>query len=369
MKNWVEKFRDENAARGLLSRIRQLAAKRGEMVRLMEVCGTHTVAIYRYGMREALPATVELLSGPGCPVCVTDLGYIDKAIWLARRDDVLLVTFGDLMKVPGSTSSLLKERGKGSPIKVVYSPIEAIELARTNPDKKVVILAVGFETTIPGVLATVKQAEADGLKNLFLLVGHKIVPPAMEALLQDGAAKIDGFICPGHVSTIIGTKAYGSLAEKYGVPCVVAGFEPTDVLQSIMMLLGQLNKGQTKVENQYQRAVRAEGNPKALAMIEKYCEVIDDQWRGIGVIPKSGLKLRDEFRQWDIESAMEIKAEPTKPKAGCICGKILQGLAWPSDCKLFGKVCTPEEPVGACMVSGEGSCAAAYKHTGHRFHR
>ena len=364
MKNWVEKFRDDKVARGLLSKIRQLAKKQGEPVRLMEVCGTHTVAIYRYGMRESLPVNVELLSGPGCPVCVTGLGYIDKAIWLARQDDVLLVTFGDLMKVPGSTSSLLKERGKGSPIKVVYSPIEAIELAKANPGKKVVILAVGFETTIPGVLATVKQAEADGLKNLFLLTGHKIVPPAMEALLQDGSAKIDGFICPGHVSTIIGAKAYEPLVEKYGVPCVVAGFEPTDILQAVMLLLVQLKEVRAEVENQYQRAVRNEGNPKALGMIEKYCQIIDDQWRGIGIIPRSGLKLRDEFKKWDVESVLKIEAESTKPKPGCICGKILQGLARPSDCKLFGKVCTPDEPVGACMVSGEGSCAAAYKHRG-----
>ena len=361
MKNWVDKFRDEKAARGLLGKISK-SVPGDRLVRLMEVCGTHTVAIYRYGLREVLPRNVELLSGPGCPVCVTDLGYIDKAIALARREDVLLVTFGDLMKVPGSTSSLLKERGKGRPIKVVYSPIEAIELARTNPGKKVVILAVGFETTIPGVLATIKQAQADGIRNLFLLVGHKIVPPAMEFLLQDGSARIDGFICPGHVSAIIGAKAYEPLAKQYAVPCVVAGFEPTDVLQAILMLLAQLKEGRAQVENQYQRAVKNEGNPKALAMIEKYCEIIDDQWRGIGVIPKSGLKLRDEFKQRDIESALKIEAEPTKPKKGCICGKILQGLAPRSECKLFGKVCTPDEPVGACMVSGEGSCAAAFKH-------
>ena len=365
MKNWVDKFRDEKAAQGLLSRIGELAGELGRTVRLMEVCGTHTVAIYRYGMREVLGENVELLSGPGCPVCVTGLGYIDKAIWLARQEDVLLVTFGDLMKVPGSTSSLLKERGKGRPIKVVYSPIEAIELAKENPDKKVVILAVGFETTIPGVLATLKQAETEGLKNLFLLVGHKIVPPAMEALLQDGSAKIDGFICPGHVSAIIGAKAYEPLVKEHGVPCVVAGFEPTDVLQAVLMLLEQLKDGRAEVENQYQRAVRDEGNPKAMAMIEKYCEPIDDQWRGIGIIPNSGLRLRDDFKKWDIESVIKIEAEPTQPKKGCICGKILQGLARPSECKLFGKVCTPDEPVGACMVSGEGSCAAAYKHAGH----
>ena len=361
MEKFLEKFRDQRIAQGLLSKISK-SVPSDRVYRLMEVCGTHTVSIYRFGMRELLPENVELLSGPGCPVCVTGLGYIDKAISLARRDDVLLVTFGDLMKVPGSTSSLLKERGKGRPIKVVYSPIEALAIARDNPGKKVVILAVGFETTIPGVLASVRQGQVDGLKNLFLLTGHKIVPPAMRFLLQDGSARIDGFICPGHVSTIIGSRAYEFLAKDYGVPCVVAGFEATDILQAVLMLLLQLGDGRSEVENQYQRAVRAEGNPKALAMIDKYCRTVDDQWRGIGVIPGSGLRLRDEFKQWDIESVLKIEAEPTKPKAGCICGRILQGLARPRDCGLFGKVCTPEEPVGACMVSGEGSCAAAYRH-------
>ena len=363
MEKFLEKFRDQRIAQGLLSEISK-SVPGGRVVRLMEVCGTHTVAIYRFGVRELLPGNVELLSGPGCPVCVTDLGYIDKAIWLTRREDVLLVTFGDLMKVPGSTSSLLKERGRGRPIKVVYSPMEALPLARANPDKKVVILAVGFETTIPAVLATLQQGRADGLDNLFILAGHKIIPPAMEFLLQAGTAKIDGFICPGHVSTIIGSQAYESLAKEYGVPCVVAGFEPTDILQAVLMLLIQLGEGRAEVENQYQRAVRPEGNRKALAMMEKYCQIIDDQWRGIGMIPESGLRLRDEFSGWEIGSVLDVQAEPMQAKAGCICGKILQGLARPSDCKLFGKVCTPEEPVGACMVSSEGSCAAAYKHRG-----
>jgi len=369
MKDFLAKFRDERTARGLLRNIRQLAPS-DRVYRLMEVCGTHTVSIYRFGMRELLPANVELLSGPGCPVCVTDLAYIDKAIALARREDVLLVTFGDLMKVPGSSSSLIKERGRGRRIKVVYSPIEALPLARANPDKKVVILAVGFETTIPAVLATVRQGQADGLDNLFLLTGHKIIPPAMKFLLQAGAARIDGFICPGHVSTIIGSRAYEFLAKDYHVPCVVAGFEPTDILQAVLMLLVQLRDGRSEVENQYQRAVRPEGNPKALAMMDRYCRTVDDHWRGIGIIPESGLRLRDEFGRWDINSVLDIQAEPTRAKAGpprlgeagCICGQVLQGLARPSDCKLFAKVCTPEEPVGACMVSSEGSCAAAYKH-------
>ena len=320
------------------------------------------MAIYRFGLGQLLPANIELLSGPGCPVCVTDLSYIDKAIALGRRDDVLLVTFGDLMKVPGSTSSLLKEKAQGLRIKIVYSPLESLAVARDNPSKKVVFLAVGFETTIPAVLASMQQADADGLENLFLLTAHKLVTPAMKALLQDGSARIDGFICPGHVSAIIGSKAYEFLAHDYRIPCVVAGFEPTDVLQAVLMLLTQLRDSCCQVQNQYHRAVRPQGNTKALALIDRHCQAIDDHWRGIGTIPASGLRLRDEFSRWDINSVLDINPEPLREKPGCICGQILQGLARPADCKLFATLCTPEDPVGACMVSGEGSCAAAYKH-------
>ena len=361
MKNFLAKFRDKQIAGTLLENIRRVAPSEGSY-RLMEVCGTHTMAIYRFGLRQLLPGNIELLSGPGCPVCVTDLAYIDKAIALARRDDVILVTFGDLMKVPGSTSSLLKEKAQGRRIKIVYSPLESLAVARDNSDKKIVFLAVGFETTIPAVLASMEQADTDGLENLFLLTAHKLVTPAMKALLQDGSARIDGFICPGHVSTIIGSKAYEFLAHDYHIPCVVAGFEPTDVLQAILMLLRQLRDRRCQVQNQYQRAVRPQGNTKALALIDKHCQAIDDHWRGIGTIPASGLGLREEFSRWDISSVLDIKPEPLQEKPGCICGQILQGLARPTDCKLFAKVCTPEEPVGACMVSGEGSCAAAYKH-------
>ncbi len=361
MQNFLAKFRDKQIARTLLENIRRVAPAEGTC-RLMEVCGTHTVAIYRFGLRQLLPANVELLSGPGCPVCVTDLAYIDKAIALARLDDVILVTFGDLMKVPGSTSSLLKERAQGRQIKVVYSPLEALAVARDNPHKKTVFLAVGFETTVPAVLASMDQADTDGLENLFLLTAHKLVTPAMKALLQDGSARIDGFICPGHVSAIIGSKAYEFLADDYHIPCVVAGFEPTDVLQAVFMLLRQLRDGRCEVQNQYQRAVRAQGNTKALALIDKHCQPVDDHWRGIGNIPASGLRLRDEFSHWDITSVLDINPEPLREKPGCICGQVLQGLARPADCKLFASICTPEDPVGACMVSGEGSCAAAYKH-------
>ena len=361
MKNFLEKFRDKTIAQSLLEHIRRLTPT-DRTYRLMEVCGTHTVAIYRFGLRRLLPKNMELLSGPGCPVCVTDLDYIDQAIALARRDDVILVTFGDLLKVPGSTSSLLKERSAGRAIKIVYSPIEALAIARNNPDKKIVFLAVGFETTTPAVLASMQQADADGLANLFLLPGQKLVTPAMRALLQDGSARIDGFICPGHVSSIIGSGAYQFLADDFNVPCVVTGFEPTDILQSVLMLLTQLRAGHCTVQNQYNRAVRPEGNPKALALIDKYCQPVDDHWRGIGVIPNSGLALRDEFTRWDISSQLDINPEPRQEKPGCICGRILQGLARPADCKLFGKACTPEDPVGACMVSSEGSCAAAHKH-------
>ncbi len=361
MQNFLAKFRDKRLTQTLLENIRRIAPS-DRTYRLMEVCGTHTMAIYRFGLRQLLPGNIELLSGPGCPVCVTDLSYIDKAIALARRDDVLLVTFGDLMKVPGSTSSLLKEKAQGRRIKIVYSPLESLAVARDNPSKKVVFLAVGFETTIPAVLASMEQADADGLENLFLLTAHKLVTPAMKFLLQDGAARIDGFICPGHVSAIIGSKAYEFLADDYHIPCVVAGFEPIDILQAVLMLLTQLREGRCQVQNQYQRAVRPQGNTKALALIGKHCQAIDDHWRGIGTIPASGLGLRDEFSRWDISSVLDINPEPLREKPGCICGQILQGLARPRDCKLFAKVCTPEEPVGACMVSGEGSCAAAYKH-------
>jgi hydrogenase expression/formation protein HypD len=326
----------------------------------MEFCGGHTVAIMRNGIRQLLPPTVEMLSGPGCPVCVTANSDIDKAIALARLPDVTITTFGDMMKVPGSYSSLQKARAEGADIRIVYSTQDALQIAKENTGKSVIFIGIGFETTAPTVAASVLQAKNEDIRNFYVLCLLKLCPPVMKALLDLGEIKLDGIVCPGHVSAVIGSRPYEFIPRDYGVGCVVSGFEPLDILLSVAMLVEQIESGKPKVEIAYRRGVKPEGNQKALELMDKAFEVAGADWRGIGIIPASGLKLRKEYERFDAEKAFTLKLEPVKEAKGCICGAILRGVKTPMDCKLFRKVCFPEHPVGPCMVSSEGACAAYY---------
>jgi len=357
---YIDEFRDSELAQKVAEKIRKILGSK--KITLMEVCGTHTVAIFRSGIKSLLPKNIHLLSGPGCPVCVTPNHYLDKAIAYARGKDTILATFGDMMRVPGSSSSLEKEKANGSDIRVVYSPDEVLNIAENNPKKKAILLGVGFETTSPTIAVTVCEAEKKGLKNFFLLCGHKIIPPALEALVNTKELNVEGFILPGHVSTIIGSLPYEFVAQKYNVPGVIAGFEPLDILQAIYMLVRQVIENRAEIEIQYTRSVKKEGNPIAQEFLSNVFDVTDSVWRGIGLIPKSGYKLKERYQQFDAETNIPVEVEKTKEKPGCICGQVLQGLKTPLDCPLFAKVCTPEEPVGACMVSSEGTCAAYYKY-------
>ena len=349
--------------------LKNLLKQIGKQVRLMEVCGTHTVAIFRQGVRELLPDGLSLISGPGCPVCVTAVEDIEKAMEIARKENVIFTTFGDMMRVPGIKKNLSETKAEGADIRVLYSPIDALKIASENKDKKIVFFATGFETTSPSVAATLFEAEKRGISNFYIYSVHKLVPPALDSLLGSGEVKIDGFILPGHVSTIIGTRPYGFIAEKYRKPSVITGFEAGEILQGINMLLEQIASNRAEVEIQYKKVVREEGNPKAVALINEYFEPCDAYWRGIGTIPLSGLKLREKYKHRDINSVIKIEtlfiSGPQEPK-GCSCGEILKGIKTPDECPLFAGVCTPENPVGACMVSTEGSCAAYYKYGGHK---
>ncbi len=330
-------------------------------VRLMEVCGTHTVAIFKAGIRQLLPEAVELVSGPGCPVCVTPNGYLDTAVAYSRRDDVIIATFGDMLRVPGSTSSLAAEQAAGADVRIVYSPLDSLTIAAANPGKKVIFLAVGFETTAPTAAATVLAAEQAGLENFFVLSAHKLVPPALRALLTAGETKVDGLLLPGHVSAIIGEAPYRFLADEFAVPAVIAGFEPLDILRAVYLLVQRISAGEAALENEYRRVVPPAGNPAALAVLDRVYEPADAAWRGLGVIPASGLAVRAAYRRFDAPVALPVTAEETKEHAGCRCGEVLRGVARPQQCPLFGTACTPERPVGSCMVSVEGTCAAWYK--------
>lgn len=355
----LSEYRDKDLAKNLIAAIR---ARSKKPVRLMEVCGTHTVALFRHGIRQVLPETIQLISGPGCPVCVTATEEIDRAVKLARIPDVMVTTFGDLIRVPGSQSSLQQERAGGADVRMVYSTFDALQLAQENPDKKVVFLAIGFETTAPTIAAAVLESERLGLKNFFILCAHKLLPPALEALLSSGKLAIQGFIYPGHVTTIIGTAAYEQVARKYGVPGVVCGFEPVDILETILRLVEQIEQGLARVEIQYKRAVNAEGNPKALAILRQVFVPCDAPWRGLGLIPGSGLTLGPEFRALAAEDHFDLQVPPAQDHPGCACGEVLLGTKTPPDCRLFRTVCRPESPLGPCMVSTEGTCAAYYKY-------
>ena len=356
---FVEEFRNKEIVAGLIWRIEEVLGDR--QVSLMEVCGTHTMAVQRYGLRSLLPENLKLLSGPGCPVCVTPNELIDLAIAYAMKESVILATFGDMGKVPGSNTSLLKAKAAGGQVQIVYSTMDALKRAESNPDKKVVFFGIGFETTAPTIAASILEAERKNVSNYSVVSAAKIIPPAMEALLQ-GEVRIDGFICPGHVSVIIGSKAYRRIVDVHKAPCVVAGFEPVDILQAIEMLVRQIRDGRAEVENQYSRVVHEEGNAAARGILDRVFETRDAKWRGIGVIPGTGLGIRSEYAGFDAEVQIPVETERTVENKQCICGLVLKGLKEPTDCRLFGKRCTPENPVGACMVSGEGACAAYYKY-------
>ncbi len=335
----------------------------GETVRFMEVCGTHTVAIFREGLRQVLPEGIELVSGPGCPVCVTDQSYMDKALAYSKMSDVIVATFGDMLKVPGSHGTLWEAKGEGADVRIIYSPMEVIELGRQNPDKHIVFLAIGFETTIAVIAATVKAVADAGVNNVYFLVSHKLVPPALRALLDQKEGHLDGFILPGHVSVIIGEKPYQFLADEYKIPSCIAGFDGVEILAAVRDLLQQRKTGNFYVGNQYKSVVAKTGNPVAVKLIEELYEPSDDTWRGMGVIPGSGLRLKGEYARFDAERALPLGdiGDVVNPN-GCQCGRVLQGLIKPDECALFGKACTSDHPIGACMVSVEGSCAAWYKY-------
>jgi hydrogenase expression/formation protein HypD len=353
-------FRDPKIAKGLIDAIN--ATQTGP-VKIMEVCGTHTVSIAKNGLRAVMPERVTLLSGPGCPVCVTANEDIDVAVELAKQPGVIVTTFGDMMKVPGSYSSLSKEKAEGNDVRIVYSPLDALALAEREPDEQVVFIAVGFETTAPLIAAAILRAKEQGLRNFSVFCAHKTVPAALGALVNDPEVKIDAFILPGHVSTIIGQEPYEFLAEEYHVPGVITGFEPVDVLQGIYMILKQIEEGRAEIEIAYHRGVMPEGNLHARALVDQVFEASDADWRGIGVIPGTGLSIRDEYAQFDAAKRIPVTPPPPKEIKGCQCGEVLRGVTLPFECKLFGKGCTPEHPIGPCMVSSEGSCAAYYRFT------
>ena len=346
----------------------RLLAPLGRRIRIMEVCGTHTVAIFRAGLRQILPEEIELVSGPGCPVCVTHDAYIDAAIAYAGQEDVIITTFGDMLKVPGSTSSLAAAQAAGADVRVVYSPLDALAAAAAHPEKKIVFLAVGFVTTAPTEAAAVLAAERQGLTNFFLLSAQKLVPPVMRALLDDPTAQVDGFLLPGHVAVVTGTRLFDFLAEDYHVPGVVGGFRPDEILRALRMLVRQCAAGEARVENAYESVVRPEGNPAARVAVDRVYEPADTAWRGLGMIPASGLRMRAEYAAYDFAAVRPLGAiDVPDGRRGCRCGEVLRGKIVPKDCGLFGRSCVPEHAVGPCMVSVEGTCAAWYKYGAGRF--
>ena len=356
----LSSFKDPTLARGLVQSIEKWSPAGGAT--LMEVCGTHTVAIARNGIRNLMPEGTKLASGPGCPVCVTANRDIDTVIALARVPGVTITTFGDMTRVPGSTSSLLKEQAAGRAVRIVYSPLDALKYAQENPSEQVVFVGVGFETTTPAVAAAIKRAKVMGLKNFSVFVAHKNMPGAMEAIVADPNIQIDALILPGHVSTVIGMKPYEFLAKKYGIPGVITGFEPVDVLQGIAMIMRQLYEGRSEIEIAYTRGVAPEGNSIAVAAIDEVFETVNATWRGLGEIPDSGYAIRPEYAEFDALQRFQPDVEPTQEPKGCRCGDVLRGMMAPGECPLFRKVCTPENPVGPCMVSSEGSCAAHFRY-------
>ncbi|KXB04575.1 hydrogenase assembly protein HupF [candidate division MSBL1 archaeon SCGC-AAA261O19] len=355
----LEKYRNKDTADEIVASINQITPE--GPVKVMHVCGTHEFTIVRHGLRSLLPENIELIAGPGCPVCVTPAREIDEAVKLAGQE-VLITTFGDMFHVPGSNASLEGVKTDGADVKIVYGVSDAVEIARENPDREVVHVAIGFETTAP---TTAAEILSEPPKNFSILSCHRLIPPAMEFLLNSGESEIDGFLCPGHVSTIIGSKPYEPISKEFGVPQVVAGFEPLDVLLGVLMLLRQIRDARGEVENEYTRAVKLEGNKLAQEKMREVFKITSENWRGFPTIPDSALELRDEFQQYDARERFDIEIEETQEFAeGCRCGEVLRGLINPSDCPLFLKACTPDSPKGPCMVSFEGTCSVWAKHGG-----
>ncbi|HSM74268.1 MAG TPA: hydrogenase formation protein HypD [Desulfobacterales bacterium] len=357
----VEEYRDRRIAQRLIAQIHAVSRR---PVRLMEVCGTHTMAIFRSGLRALLPETITLVSGPGCPVCVTAQREIDQFVALARCEGVILTTFGDLLRVPGSGSSLQQARAAGCDVRVVYSPLDALALAAQNPAQKVVFLGVGFETTAPTVAAALLSARARGVSNFLVFAAHKRTPPAVAALMAAPDLRVDGFLLPGHVCLVAGTRAFQPLVDRYRIPCVVGGFEPVDLLRALARLVAQIEAGEALLENAYERAVTVAGNAKARAAMAAVFADVDAEWRGLGVIPGSGLKIAAAHRALDAEASFDLSVPDVPEPRGCACGEVLKGIKLPTDCVLYQKACTPLHPVGPCMVSSEGTCAAYF-----RYHR
>ena len=361
MLKYLDEYRDPETARRLLDVLHDMDFG-DRPVRMMEICGTHTVAIFRSGLKKLLPPGIQLVSGPGCPVCVTADEDIDRAVRIARLPNVIVTTFGDLVRVPGSFSSLQEERSKGADVRIVYSSLDALEIARNNPGRQVVFLAVGFETTAPTTAAAVRQASALKISNFSVFSAHKLLPPAMHALLNAGELHLDGFLCPGHVSIIIGAAAYRAVTEQHRIPCVVTGFEPLDILRGIVVLADLVRSGKAETVNEYRRAVNDEGNTTARRIMDEIFEPVDSAWRGLGIIPGSGLAPRSQWAEFDALKRFDIPYIHVKEHPGCRCGEVLRGVLTPPQCGLFKKVCTPSTPRGPCMVSGEGTCGAYFRY-------
>jgi hydrogenase expression/formation protein HypD len=356
---FVDEFRDAAVARSLAKEIAELAGSRP--YKFMEVCGGHTHTIYKHGLEDYLPENVTLVHGPGCPVCVIPMGRVDDAIFIAEQPNVIMTSFGDMMRVPGGRGSFFDSKASGADIRMVYSPLDALKVARKNPDERVVFMAIGFETTAPSTAVTLLRAEAEGIENFSVFCNHVTIIPAIKAILDSPDLRLDGFIGPGHVSTVIGCRPYEFIARDYGKPLVVAGFEPLDILQSIWMILKQIQEGRCEVENQYTRVVRWEGNVRALQAISQTMELRPYfEWRGLGFISHSALKVRDAFARHDAELIFDVPGVRVADPKACQCGEVLKGVLKPWECKVFGTACTPETPIGTCMVSSEGACAAYY---------
>jgi hydrogenase expression/formation protein HypD len=359
---YVDEYRDERIARSLVAEITRIATRPWV---LMEICGGQTHTIMRYALDELLPSQIELVHGPGCPVCVTSLETIDKAIALASRMDVTLVSYGDMLRVPGSNSNLLHTKAQGGDVRIVYSPLDSLKIARANPDRKIVFLAIGFETTAPANAMTAWQAKREGLKNFSMLVSHVLVPPAIRALMTSQQNRVQGLIAPGHVCAVMGYQEYEALVQDFSVPIVVGGFEPADLLEAVFMLVKQLENSEARIENQYARSVSSLGNIPAQHVMKEVFEVADQKWRGIGPIPRSGLRLREEYAGFDADKMFGLESVTADEPTECMSAQVLQGLKKPTDCPAFAMGCTPENPLGAPMVSTEGACAAYYQYRRH----
>ena len=359
---FVDEYRSGELAAKLSHEIESLVEP-GREVRIMEVCGGHTHAISKHGLEDLVPDEVDFLHGPGCPVCVIPMGRVDDAIFLAEQPGITFTTFGDMVRVPGGRGSLLEAKARGADVRMVYSPLDALELARTNPDNEIVFFAIGFETTAPATALTLLRAREAGLRNFSVFCNHVTIGPPLKAILDSPGLRLDAFIAPGHVSTVIGTRTYDFIVRDYARPVVVTAFEPLDILQAVVMVLRQLRDGRCEVENQYTRVVRRNGNPRAIAAIEETMELGETfEWRGLGWIERSGLRLRPEFADWDAEARFELPGNRVEDPKACQCGEVLVGAIKPWECKVFGTACTPERPIGTCMVSAEGACAAYYNY-------